>query len=567
VTATPISVPLVPESDVALRDQLSSLQGLLALSMLMTERGDEQHILDLAITSVPSFGHCRLEGLYLIDVGWRTTAGHCTEAGVRAEVEAQFAVLSAAGGAVAIQHEAWGWAFPLRSLEGHFGYLVVGADTEPSVSEQFLLRVLAQQTGIALANARLHARERATAEELRATNAALARTVTALERSTAIHDRLTRVAVAVEGQEGIARAVHELTGCPAAVEDRHGNLRAWAGPDRPNPYPKDPPALRQQLLQRALREGRPIREGGRLFAVARPHEDVFGVLVLVDPAGDAGEQEQVALEHGATVLAMELARLKSLADTELRLGRDLVEELLSGAEEERALARAQALGYDLERPHRVVMVEGSGRTLDDDAFFHAVRRAAADTRIGSLLAARGGAVVVLSDSDVAWEEFRSAVLTQLGRGRCRVGVGGVCDRPEEFPRSYREAALALKMQSASKGPDQATAFDGLGVYRILADVEDTEGVERFARDWLGALLDYDSRKGSELVPTLTRYLECGGNYDATAAALSTHRNTLKYRLKRIREISGHELGDPDTHFNLQLATRAWQTLLALHGDV
>jgi DNA-binding PucR family transcriptional regulator len=67
------------------------------------------------------------------------------------------------------------------------------------------------------------------------------------------------------------------------------------------------------------------------------------------------------------------------------------------------------------------------------------------------------------------------------------------------------------------------------------------------------------------VDTLATYLECGGNYDLTAKALSLHRSTLRYRLQRIREMSGHELNDPDTRFNLQLATRAWTTVQALRG--
>jgi DNA-binding PucR family transcriptional regulator len=79
------------------------------------------------------------------------------------------------------------------------------------------------------------------------------------------------------------------------------------------------------------------------------------------------------------------------------------------------------------------------------------------------------------------------------------------------------------------------------------------------------LLDYDSRKRSELVLTLSRYLECGYSYDGTAAALSVARSTLKYRLQRIRDLTGHDLACPDTRFNLQLATRAWQTLAALRA--
>jgi sugar diacid utilization regulator len=563
VTITPAPVPSGREPDLVFRDHLSSLQGLLVLSMLMTESGDERHIVHLASTSVPSLGHGRLRGVYLSDGGWQATTGPCTEAEVRADLEVQLAALSSAGGRLGVADEAWGWAFPLRSLEGSFGYLVVSADRDPETTEQFLLRVLAQQTGIALANARLHDRERGTAEELRAANAALADTVGALQRSTAIHDRLTRVAAAGLGQQGIAQAVHELTGYAVAVEDRHGNLLAWSGPGRPDPYPKDRPAARDRMLRRALREGQPVREGGRLITVARPRRDVLGVLALIDPEAASGEQEQVALEHGSTVLAMELARLQSLAETEMRLRRDLVEELLAGTDEPSALARARALGYDLEVPHRVV-VETSGVRGEGDAFFHAVRRAARDEGVGSLLVARGSVVVVLSNADQPWERFRAAVLRELGGGgRCRVGVGGPCAGPADFPRSHREAQLTLKMQRWSGGGEQATEFDRLGVYRILAAIDDPAGVERFVRDWLGSLLDYDARKHSELVATLGSYLDCGGSYDATSRALAVHRSTLKYRLQRIREISGHDLSDPDTHFNLELASRAWRTLSVL----
>ena len=63
--------------------------------------------------------------------------------------------------------------------------------------------------------------------------------------------------------------------------------------------------------------------------------------------------------------------------------------------------------------------------------------------------------------------------------------------------------------------------------------------------------------------TLSGYLECGGSYAGAAKALSVHRSTLRYRLERIREVSGLDLGHPDTRFNLQLATRAWATLQAM----
>jgi DNA-binding PucR family transcriptional regulator len=560
-----VAAPTLPhDPELLLRSQLSSLQGLLALTLLMTQSGDERRILELAASSTPSLGRVRLEGVH-IGRGWKLASGPCAEGAVQAGVDAQLATLGGAAGRVEVPGRGWAWAFSLSSLEGHFGYLVMTADEEPPPTEQFLLRVLSQQTGIALTNAWLHERHRAAAESLRAANSALAETVAALERKTAIHARLTRVAVQGEGQQGIADAVHQLTGFGVAIEDRHGNLLAWAGPGPPEPTAKDPPDRRALTLRRLREGGQPAWEAGRLVAIATPREDLLGVIALVDPSRRAGPDDHIALEHGATVLAMELARLQSVVETELRLGRDLMEELLTGGDGERTVALARALGYDIERPHRVVIVECGGTDPEGDALFHAVRRAARDCSLGSLMGLSRGVIVVLAEVDRSWSEFRSAVLSHLTdrQGRCRVGVGGVCQGPAGFPRSHREATLALKMQDAMRTADGSTVFDDLGIYRMLAEVEDTSSVERFVREWLGPLIDYDETKGAELVPTLMQYLECGRSYDLTAEALSVHRNTLKYRLRRIREISGRDLRDPGTCFNLQLATRAWATLLAL----
>lgn len=144
-----------------------------------------------------------------------------------------------------------------------------------------------------------------------------------------------------------------------------------------------------------------------------------------------------------------------------------------------------------------------------------------------------------------------------------IGVGAPCTEPPEFPRSHGQAQLALKMQLATRCPNQVTVFEDLGVYRLLSEIANIGSVESFIHRWLGDLLDYDATKGAQMVKTLSGYLECGGNYDPTTKALSLHRSTLRYRLQRIRDVSGHDLNDPDTRFNLHLATRAWTTVHAM----
>jgi DNA-binding PucR family transcriptional regulator len=106
-----------------------------------------------------------------------------------------------------------------------------------------------------------------------------------------------------------------------------------------------------------------------------------------------------------------------------------------------------------------------------------------------------------------------------------------------------------------------TFFDDLGLYRILRPGNDLRELEGFVREWLGQLIDYDARHDTELVETLSRYFDCGGNYDDAAAALTVHRSTLRDRLRRIREISDRDLADADTRLDLQVATRVWKIIL------
>lgn len=546
-----------------LRRQLSALRSLLVLSMLMTESGTEAQILRWAVTAVPSLSSCETWGVHLERHGWRLLLTDVS-APARAPVERRLAELEDGGGRVELPDRDWGYAYPVRGLSRHEGHLVVGASAEPSAPKQFLVRALAQQVGVALVNARMHAQERASAQKLGEANAALQETVGALRRRMDIHERLTEVVLSGRGLPGIAEAVHDVTGHAIAIEDRHGNVQAWAGPDDAQPPAKRNPGERAQTLRRAVRSARPVRDGDRMIALARPRDEVLGVLALVDPDRVAGDHELIALEHGATVLAMELAHLRSLAESDLRRARDLVDELLADPSRERVLARAQALGYDLERPHRVVVVAPAAELTDRDGLLREACSAVAAFQPATLAAPTEHGVALLVEPDVDWTQLRDAVEREHGHP-CHVGVGGVSRAIEEFPRSFREARVALKLQRAIGRVGEVQPFDALGVYRLLAAVEDPAHVEAFVREWLGSLIDYDERKNYELVLTLFCYLEHGGQYETSAAQLNVHRNTLKYRLRRIQELSGHDLRDPATRFNLQLATSAWKTLRALRS--
>ena len=558
----------------SLRKELSSLHSLLVLSMLMFSRDDDEAIVELAMSSVPSLSTCRVEAGYVT----RGTDLVAIPAGDDTDVKvADVLALAGGDGAVTIMSRPWAWVYPFRSLDGNHGYLVVSASSEPMPDGRFLLRALAQQTGAALAGAQLRRRDRRHAEALLALNTKLATvnerlhvTVSDLERQTTTHEALTRVAAQSGSVRSIAHKVHELTDLPVVVEDRFGNLRAWAGPDQPEPYPKPDTLRRDNVLQRIQRAGHAVRDRGRVMALAQQHDMILGVIGLVDPHDRAGPQQIFALEHGALVLATELAHMRNLAEMELRLRRDLVDDLLAGVDDESAYARGEALGHDFHLPHRAVVIEPFNGPAD--VGLRAVGRAAAEFELGGLLG-RGSRRIVLFAQQAPWlslhdhwADFHSTI-AQLLQTTAAIGVGGRADLPSQLVRSHREALTALSIRRGSRSANGVTRYDDLGMYRLIAAGSDQREVEHFIDEWLGRLLDYDAEHDSQLCETLSEYLECGGNYDHTAKALVVHRSTVRYRLRRIREISGRDLSEADDKFNLQVALRAWKMLGGRPADL
>ncbi|ODU24927.1 MAG: hypothetical protein ABT15_32375 [Pseudonocardia sp. SCN 73-27] len=551
----------------ALRLQMSSISSMFALAMVMFDKTSESEILQLALSSVGALGPFRAEGTYLEQaVSVRHPSGDDA-------LSAQLRMLAGADGSVVVDDRGWSWAFPMRAVGRHTGYLVVSAAAQPSKDERFLLSTLAQLTGAALVSADVHRRERgATAElsdlntRLAGANEKLAAAVIDLEWRERIHDALTKVAASGNGPAGIAEGVHQLTGMAVAVEDRFGNLVAWAGPGRPHPYPRSRRSARKELLTTIRRGGRAMRSRDRVLAVAQPREEVLGVLSLVDPDRHAGDRELFALEHGALILATELAHQRGLAETELRLRRDLVEDLVTGTDDLSARQRSLALGYDLHPPHQVLVARWADVAHDED-IVTALGRAATRVLGTEVLTVRRGGMVVLvvpqpdaAGGRMPWGELYSVAASSLRSPNGSIGVGRPRELPSELPQSFVEGERALEVRMASATSGGVTTFDELGIYRLIGVGAGREEVSGFVREWLGALIDYDAANRSELVATLWRYYECGGNYDATARALTIHRSTLRYRLRRIRDLSGHDLSDVDSRLNLHVAARAWQIL-------
>ena len=518
--------------------------GLAALTSVRFDGLDVQQILASASAAVANLASLRVEGSYLSVEGELVRQPSSDPS--QPDTDDQLWV-SGVDAPVAIPDERWAWAYALRHQGLVLGALIVSAAAQPETDALLLLTLLAGQTGAALGFYMLQQREAQHADELAAA-------VDRLQKQSTVRETVDGVMAAGSGEQGIADALHAITALPVSVEDRFGNLRSWAGPGRPLAYPMSDPPQREALLHRLATHGGAIRLRDRTAILIQPRTEVLGVLSLIGLAELVSDDQLFALRHASMVLGLELSHQHNLAEMDVNLRRELVDDLVAGTDEDGAYSRAGALGHDLHGPHYVVVVHCPGA---DSALAAAAGRAATALHMDYMMGRHAGLVVLITSGRPEPDALYREVSRQWGKPACAIGIGSRCESPRECPESFDTARRALHVRLHSAQPAGASAYDELGFYHLV-DTADPSAVEDFIREWLGLLIDYDGSKNSDLVQTLSEYLDCGGNYDESAAALRIHRSTLRYRLSRIAELTGHDLRNVDTRFNLHAATRAWR---------
>lgn len=535
------------------RAELSGLYGVYVLSALMFDGRDADSILRLAANAVPSLGAFHTDATYRITNGMLVDAGSPDRVLDR-RMDSLVAASIGEDVQIELSDGQCRYSIALKAVEGTKGALVVRTDVAPSPGELFRLKALAQQTAAAMHSADLLEKERAHIADRQRVIDRLSDLVSELRRQDRIHATLTAVSGSGAGIQGIADALHELTSLDVVVEDVFGNKRASSGGVAPHPHRPIGGANREETLRGAAAHGTPQRIGNRIFWLIRQKANILGVVLLLDPQRAADRLDIVALEHAATVLALEFAHQRVLAETELRLRRDLVEDLLAGTDNESAFQRAEAIGHNLRVSHTVTVLEWQ-RGVVGDEIATAARKWATNARMNALAVRRPAMTILLTDGVPEPASLHRAISIDIGSNQGSIGIGSTAATPSDLPRSFAEAQRALQVQRESMSPFSGRLFADLGLYRILDRASDRPELNDFVTEWLGPLLSYDRRKNADLVETLTHYLDCGGNYDAAAESLTIHRSTLRYRLGRIRDISGRDLQDVEDRLNLHLATR------------
>ena len=152
-----------------------------------------------------------------------------------------------------------------------------------------------------------------------------------------------------------------------------------------------------------------------------------------------------------------------------------------------------------------------------------------------------------------FEKLLSYISAAYPQFQCNIGIGLPVPDIEQLKTSYEQAAKCITYCCKLKLERRILTYNQLGLYQLFSDLKPTEPLELFVKNQIGALIDYDDSNHTALIETLYCYLQNNCNLMHTAAALYTHRNTIKYRLSRVCEITRLDLDDASVRLNLHLA--------------
>jgi sugar diacid utilization regulator len=249
------------------------------------------------------------------------------------------------------------------------------------------------------------------------------------------------------------------------------------------------------------------------------------------------------------------------------------------------VARAAELGVGLEAGAAMIVVRAHHYAPTEDDWrirvLVSAERAARAAAPGSIAAIdapqtdTAGQVIVLApvagdaESRRAAEAVARELRAALHGFTFAVGYSRVALDPVDLYRAGNEALLAANVAEAGPGGEDAEpearavlAFEATGAYRLLlpAMSEDPGELQRFYAETVAPLVAYDEQYETDLVQTLETFLECDGNVANTAQRLFTHRHTIRYRLERVRDLCGLDVGSTDGREKLGLGLKAMRVL-------
>jgi purine catabolism regulator len=425
-----------------------------------------------------------------------------------------------------------------------------------------------------------------------------------LRRALAAHERLERVVLSERGLDALAGTLATLIGAAVLVFDARGEplvqraFRRTLEPDevsalqselcerriRPHPsrafLPSHPGLADRSLALPVAADGAP-GSGGDQRGERVP---LAWLVAIKDGGGPLSDFDRLTLHQAVMIVALELLRGRVAGDTERRLAGDVLAALVGGDLTGAELARRlEPFGLSERVAAIVVPRPNGGRGPSaplEDALAQALRDEAAPGLVASTGALTCGLVPGAEEGELfslagrIAERLKTATGTPLSLGVGRPVLGA------DARRTFHEARCAV--EALAMGVDEPTrngtpgngsrpshpttptrpaaaprvaTYQDLGSFQLLLSLQEDEALRLFCDSILGPIEASEGHYGGELMRSLEAFIEENGQWERAARRLYCHRHTLRYRIRRVEELTGRNLSSARDRIEFWLALR------------
>ncbi|MHB8695139.1 MAG: PucR family transcriptional regulator [Solirubrobacteraceae bacterium] len=406
-----------------------------------------------------------------------------------------------------------------------------------------------------------------------------------LRRALAAQERLERIVLSERGLDALAAALSALIGATVLIFDPRGEILAQRA-FRRELEPEELGELSAELRERGRRrDARTFMPGGddasrRLaLPVESAGADSIGSspggrtpgpggrlpeawLVAIKDSDPLSDFDRLTLRQAVTIVALELLRSRVAGDTERRLAGDVLAGVIDGELAGSELARRlEPFGLSERIAALAFAAPAAGRRAPgaaESALAHALRDEAVSCLVASSESLTCALVPGAADDELFGLAERVATSLRAELGELVVlGVGRAVDAADAR-RTFHEARCtleALALHATNGGALKIATYRDLGAFQLLLSLQDDEALKLFCDSILGPIEASEGHYGGELMRSLEAFIEENGQWERAAKRLYCHRHTLRYRIKRVEDLTGRDLASARDRIEFWLALR------------
>ncbi|SIS04318.1 purine catabolism regulatory protein [Peribacillus simplex] len=318
-------------------------------------------------------------------------------------------------------------------------------------------------------------------------------------------------------------------------------------------------------------------------------KDIYGYIVVWQTVRELNEFDYIILEQASTIMALEMVKAKEIEEVKWRIKNDFFDDLISGKitsnDTLQTLCDLHGLNPNYMYYSIVIHIEPKEVNKNEDIIVGKYRMDNTAKKCEEIIYDssykangeftcfhRNNRIIILigknedrpsvsiSEAKLFATELHDSLVRKVKETSFLIGIGKQYRTIKSLHKSFTEANEVIRLMQQVNEKNEVSHFEDYSVYHLLDSNIKDAALEDFFEKCLGNIYDHDKIHGTGYMTTLENYFINNLNLTETSKAMFIHRNTLIYRIERIKEILNTDLKHSEELLRIQIALKIFRIL-------